>query len=156
MKRIQIKTWFLGSVILITSAFAQGVHAQKMMPKTMKSAKQEIQFSSGKWKEILALAKKTNTAIFVDAYATWCGPCKLLKSQTFKEKGVAEFFNKNFISVSLDMEKGEGPALAHTWGVTGYPTLMFFRPDGTIVMKQLGFVEAPELLDMGKQAVAKK
>ena len=34
-----------------------------------------IQFVTGTWEEVLAIAKKAKKSIFVDAYTTWCGPC---------------------------------------------------------------------------------
>ncbi|MEO1449252.1 MAG: thioredoxin family protein, partial [Bacteroidota bacterium] len=37
---------------------------------------QGIDFKSGTWDEIKAMAAESDKPIFVDAYTTWCGPCK--------------------------------------------------------------------------------
>lgn len=116
----------------------------------------EMKFSEGKWADIVALAKKEKKYIFVDAYASWCGPCKLLKSTTFKEKEVVHFFNKNFINVTIDMEKGEGELLAEEWEISAYPTLLFFNPEGKVVMQEIGFLKGDMLLKIGQQALSKK
>lgn len=34
-----------------------------------------IQFIEANWNKALEEAKKQNKLIFLDAYATWCGPC---------------------------------------------------------------------------------
>lgn len=115
-----------------------------------------IHFTEGQWKEISSKAKKSGKYIFVDAYTTWCGPCKLLKSKTFLEDDVANYFNSNFINYTVDMEKGEGLNLADQWDVTAYPTLLFFSPEGKLLMRQVGFVNGDKLLSFGKQAIAVK
>ncbi|MDQ1095822.1 MULTISPECIES: thioredoxin family protein [Chryseobacterium] len=139
---------------LLTALGNTGI-AQQMPNKKMETTAKEIKFSDGTWKDIAAMAKKNKKYVFVDAYTTWCGPCKLLKSHTFKEKEVATFFNKNFINVTVDMEKGEGLTLAQKWDVNSYPALLFFTPDGKLVMKQIGFVEGKKLIEIGKQSMAK-
>ena len=67
-----------------------------------------IKFFEGTWEEALTLAKKEHKIIFVDAYTTWCGPCKQMAKDVFTQKEVGDFYNKSFINVKLDMEKGEG------------------------------------------------
>ena len=65
------------------------------------------------WKEILAQAKKENKLIFLDAYTSWCGPCKHMQSEVFTDMAVGYYFNKNFINVKMDMEEGEGLQLSN-------------------------------------------
>jgi len=139
----------------LLTVFGNMAIAQHMSKKHLDNMAKEIKFSDSKWKDIATMAKKNKKYVFVDAYTTWCGPCKLLKSQTFREKEVISFFNKNFINVSVDMERGEGLKLAQTWDVTAYPTLLFFTPEGKLIMKHLGFVDGARLIEIGKQSLAK-
>ncbi len=37
-----------------------------------------IKFEDGNFSSLLAKAKKDKKLIFLDAYASWCGPCKLM------------------------------------------------------------------------------
>ena len=105
------------------------------------------------WKEILALAKKKNKLIFLDAYTTWCGPCKYLQQNVFTDGGVADFFNENFINVQLDMEQGEGKNLSTHYNIRSYPTLLFIDGNGLIVHKAIGAMEAGDFLDLGYDAI---
>ena len=115
-----------------------------------------ITFIGDSFKEALKQAALQNKYIFVDAYASWCGPCKMLKANTFTNKKAAEFYNSNFINVSIDMEKGEGPELMQTWGIQAFPTLIIFDPHGKAVLGTVGYIGPDDLVRFGKQALQKK
>lgn len=114
-----------------------------------------IQFHKGTWNEAVSLAKKENKTIFLDVYATWCGPCKMLKKTTFSNKKVGEFYNANFINVSLDGENGEGPIIARKYGVRAYPTLLFIDQNGNVISGTAGFRLPNDLLELGKSIKVK-
>ena len=80
-------------------------------------AADEIQFESSAWTEVLAKAGTQKKLVFVDAYTTWCGPCKLMARTVFVDPEVAGFFNDHFINAKIDMEHGEGPELAKKYQV---------------------------------------
>lgn len=119
---------------------------------------QGIVFESGKsWNEIVQKAKAENKLIFMDAYTVWCGPCKALQSRVFPDKELGEYFNANFINAKIDMERGEGPTLASKFKVRAYPTLFFIDPNTQkVVVQALGFRQIEDLMQIGKQAAAKK
>ncbi|MCK0131398.1 thioredoxin domain-containing protein [Flavobacteriaceae bacterium F08102] len=106
-----------------------------------------------KWKKALKMAKKQNKLIFVDAYTTWCGPCKTLAKEVFTQEKVANYFNENFINLKVDMEKGEGITLKDTWKVSAYPTLLFINADGVIEHTVVGASGADEFLRYAKMAL---
>ena len=115
----------------------------------------QIVFIEDNWNEALKQAAAQHKYIFVDAYATWCGPCKMLKATTFKNKKAAEFYNKNFINIAIDMEKGMGPQLAAQWRMQAYPTLIIFNPKGEPVLGTVGYIKAPDLIRFGEAALKK-
>lgn len=114
-----------------------------------------IQFKKESWNDILKIAKRENKLIFLDIYATWCGPCKRLKSKTFSDVEVGKLYNQTFINVSLDGEKGEGLALARKYGVRGYPTLLFLDGNGTIIAQTGGYYNPEEFIELGKTVTKK-
>jgi thiol-disulfide isomerase/thioredoxin len=131
------------SVLLITLfAFPAALCAQGVHFTTHKS-----------WSDVLAQAKKENKLIFLDAYAVWCGPCKYMQNDVFPLERVGKFFNANFINVKMDMEKGEGVALAEKLGLTAYPTLYFINGDGEPVHRYVGALEEAEFVSLGKDAL---
>lgn len=103
-----------------------------------------IRFESGlTWKEILSKAKSENKYIFVDCYATWCGPCKWMTTNIFPDKEVGDYMNAHFISIAVQMDKTakddqqtkdrylDARMLHDLYKVSAYPTYLFFSPDGT-------------------------
>lgn len=114
-----------------------------------------IQFIESNWNKALQEARKQDKLIFLDAYASWCGPCKMLKRNTFPDNKAGEFFNKNFINIAIDMEKGDGPALAAKFGVRAYPTLIIADANGNIVTYTEGYVNPTELISFGMHGISK-
>lgn len=112
-----------------------------------------IQFFKGTFKEALEKAQEENKPIFLDIYATWCGPCKMLKRKTFTDKEVGDYYNANFINYAVDGESTEGNELAHKYKIQGYPTLLILDKNGKQLTKQVGFVEPHILVNFGKRIV---
>lgn len=112
-----------------------------------------IKFNEGQWNDLLAKAKAQNAIIFVDAYTTWCGPCKMMASQVFTQKEVGDFYNSKFINAKIDMEKGEGIELAQRYSVQAYPTFLFVDGDGNIAHRAVGYKLADEFIELGKVAL---
>ena len=109
-----------------------------------------IQFHKGTWAEALAFAKKDNKLVFLDVYASWCGPCKKLKKKTFSNDRVGAYFNERFINVSLDGEEGEGITVSSKYNVSSYPSLFFIDGEGKIISKAEGYLNPNEILRFAK------
>lgn len=97
-------------------------------------------------------ATNADKIIFVDAYTTWCGPCKMMDRTTFKDEEVAKFYNDNFVNLKMDMEKGKGPTFAQKHSVRGYPSLLFLNARGDLVHRSLGFQDEKRFLKLGQSA----
>ena len=63
-----------------------------------------LEITDNNFKEILA----EGSPVVIDFWAPWCGPCKMMSNQVFKQKQVGDFFNQNFVNLKVDMEKAEG------------------------------------------------
>lgn len=84
-----------------------------------------------------------NELVFVDFYANWCGPCKMLAPSI--EKLADEHPNVKVVKIDVDQE----PSLAMQFQVQSIPTLITFK-GGQPVARQLGFVPYQVLEDMIK------
>lgn len=152
--KISLK-WALIAMLLpgpgtTTACFGQA----KETPKAPAAMVKEIGFAKGKWQDITVLAKREGKYIFVDAFTTWCSPCMQLQKVSFKDAAAAAYYNTHFINYTIDMEKGEGVALAEKWKVNEYPTLLFFSPEGQLVKKQIGYIDGKRLVDLGAGVLA--
>ena len=112
-----------------------------------------IKFGKQSFAQTLEQAKKENKLIFLDAFASWCGPCKLLDKNVFPKKEVGDYFNANFLNLHIDMEKGEGIEIAKKYSIYSYPTLLFINGDGKVVYKAAGYMSPQELISIAKEAV---
>lgn len=113
-----------------------------------------IKFEHGAWTEIVTKAKQVNKPIFLDAFASWCGPCKWMSKNIFPNDTVGDFYNKNFVSTKIDMEKGEGVELARKFQVSAYPTFLYISPDGeTLLHRTCGSTPADIFIQNGKIAI---
>lgn len=113
---------------------------------------QGIKFEDTNFATILAKAKKENKLVFIDAYASWCGPCKLMVKNVFPQKPVGDYYNSHFVNAKIDMEKGEGIELAKKYNVKAFPTYLFVDGNGEVVHRTLGYVEENDFIQFAKDA----
>ncbi|MFC6268876.1 thioredoxin family protein [Frigoriflavimonas asaccharolytica] len=117
-------------------------------------AQEGLKFENSSFTELLAKAKKEKKLIFVDAMASWCGPCKMMDRDIFPLKSVGDFYNANFINAKLDMEKGEGLEFARKYAVRSYPSYFFIDGDGQVITKNMGYQSESNFLQIGQEAQA--
>ena len=115
---------------------------------------QGIDFFHGSWEEALAQAKSQDKLIFVDAYATWCGPCKRMAAEVFPDEKVGAFYNRNFVSLKIDMEAPENAAFAAKYPVAAFPTLYYMDANGEVVQAVKGAQKAEQFIRTGTKALA--
>jgi thiol-disulfide isomerase/thioredoxin len=99
--------------------------------------------------EMEAARKKADDGmqmLFVDVYATWCGPCKMMDRDVYTDPAVAEYMNANFVNVRMDGETDFGRKYAAEQQLQGYPSMFVFSDEGDHVSTIVGFKPAEELL----------
>lgn len=99
----------------------------------------QTKFFEGTWKEAFEEAQRQNKYLFIDCYTDWCVWCKVADEKTFPTDAVSNVLNENFISVKVDMERGDGVALGVRYRVMGYPSYLMFTPKGKLAGKMFGF-----------------
>lgn len=139
------------------------------------SQAQEIQWMS--MNEALKAQEKQPKKILMDAYTTWCGPCKLMDQKTFTNKDVVNYVNKHFYAVKFNAEGTEeikykdfnytnpnfDPArkgrnsqhfFANALKISGYPSLVFFDEESNVIAPIMGY-RTPEQLEIYLKMIAK-
>ncbi len=82
------------------------LRAQESELRVVLNADSGIQWTKADdWNVVLKKSQEENKNIFVDFYATWCGPCKLMDKNIFSTNEVGELMNNKFISVKVQMDK---------------------------------------------------
>lgn len=140
-------------------AHAPRPSSDKLIPlleKLVSEGDDGIVFFNGTFEQALAKAKAEQKLIFMDCYASWCGPCRNMEKTVFSQKKVGDYFNHHFISMKCNMEKDDtGRALKRRFDVVSYPTLLFITPDGFASARRLGFTSADSLLAFAAQVQSK-
>ena len=87
--------------------------------------------NSQELKDLLQVSEKP---VFVDFYADWCGPCRMLAPVL---SGLAEKYAEQAVFVKVNVDESEEAAMEH--GISSIPNVIAFK-DGKAVANQLGFV----------------
>jgi thioredoxin-related protein len=117
------------------------------------------------WPEVLTKAKTENKYIFVDVYASWCGPCKLMDQQVYPNDTIGSYLNDHFISVKVQMDStdkdneqikewyGDARAINEKYKIQGFPSFLFFTPDGELVSRELGYKDVNDFYKLASYAL---
>ena len=118
--------------------------------------------------QALEAQSKNPKKIFMDVYTDWCGPCKVLDKNTFSNKRLIRYVNKNYYPVKFDGEGTEsitykdftytnpnhqperkGRNAQHFFAdalrINAYPSLVFFDENGELIQALPGYKSAQEL-----------
>lgn len=149
-------------LLLVAVSFSSVMSAQSINWMTMEEA--------------LTAQEKAPKKIILDAYTTWCGPCKMLDKNTFSNKNVIKYINDNYYAVKFNAEgnetvnyqdfeytnpnyvpgrKGRNSQhlFAHALKVRAYPSLVFFEEDGTLIQAVAGY-KTPQQLEVFLKMIA--
>ena len=78
--------------------------------------------------------------VFVDFFATWCGPCKMLSPVVDEVSN--EITDVKFLKVDVD----DNSEIAAKYNIMSIPTLIIFK-DGKVKDKHTGLISKSDLVD---------
>jgi thiol-disulfide isomerase/thioredoxin len=135
------------SIASLLSACGQGDAAST--PKPAPKAAEEVSLASvhadspgiawfnGTVESAFDSAKASNKPVLLYWGAQWCPPCKQLKSAVFNRPDFIEK-SKLFVAVYLDGDLPDAQKWGDEFRVTGYPTVVVFKPDRTEITRIAG------------------
>lgn len=140
--------WLALAVAIVTG----GCHRSATSPAT--SASSRIEWREGDVDDALAEAKASAKPVVLYWGAKWCPPCNQLKSTLFKDPAfIAE--TKNFVPVYLDGDSPGAQRWGEQFGISGYPTVIVLRADGSEITRLSSATTAAKLADTLKIAAAR-
>ena len=124
--------------------------ANTEQPKAQTPAQKSGEIEWMAYDDGLKKAKEENKHVFIDFTAKWCGWCKKMDRETFKEPEVVNLINESFVPVRVDGDSPheldvdgykitEKSLTRSEFGVRGYPSFWFLKPDGTKLGKIDGY-----------------
>jgi protein disulfide-isomerase len=118
------------------------------------AAAQKIAWREGDVADALAEAKENHKPALLYWGAVWCPPCNQMKASLFKDPAfIAE--TQQFIPVYLDGDSKGAQQWGERFGISGYPTVIVLRPDGTEVTRISSATMASQLPALLKTAAGR-
>ena len=114
-----------------------------------------VRFQETSMRNLMEQSAKEGKSIFVDVYATWCGPCKYMANNVFTTEKAGDFFNAEFINAKFDAENGEGRDVARKYRVTAYPTFLILDSSGNEIGRIVGGDEIDGFIQKVKNATGR-
>ncbi len=94
--------------------------------------------------EGMSIGKGGGKKIFLHFYADWCSYCKKMEKETFANRAIIAYLNRNFISIKVNTDK-ESKTAEH-YRVRGLPDTYIISQEGQKVHVRPGYISADELL----------
>jgi thiol-disulfide isomerase/thioredoxin len=141
MKRLRAMaavTWF----VVALTACGRGEAASPPTPPAPQAANIHADAPGIAWFEgdvdaAFKSAQAANKPVLLYWGAQWCPPCKQLKSAVFSRPDFIEK-SKLFVDVYLDGDLPDAQKWGDVFRVTGYPTVVVFKPDRTEITRIAG------------------
>jgi thioredoxin-related protein len=92
-------------------------------------------------------ARSENKPVLLYWGAKWCPPCNQLKATLFNRHDFIER-SKSLVPVEIDGDLPGAQRLGSRFKVSGYPTMVLMRGDGTEITRLPGEADAPQVLQL--------
>lgn len=141
--------------IALALALALGTAACSQADSTAELAHASaIAWREGDVDDALAEAKELGKPVILYWGAVWCPPCNQMKATLFKDASfIAE--TENFVPVYLDGDTEGAQRWGEQFGISGYPTVIVLRPDGTEITRISSATMASELPELLRVAASR-
>ncbi|WP_138479826.1 thioredoxin family protein [Dyadobacter bucti] len=153
MKKLFINFFLSLAVLTVLTSFNSD---------TASKAEEAIQWLT--IEEAYAKIQKEPRKVLIDVYTDWCGWCKVMDRETFRNKSVATYVNEKFYAVKLNAEQKEAIklgdqkfeflseggrgihqlALALTNNQPSFPTTVFLDDKFQMIQPLPGYMKAKE------------
>ncbi len=121
----------------------------------------DISFLEGDLSVAKERASREGKLIFLDFWASYCTPCRVMEEYTFTHPSVSDYVNENYIPVKVDIQSFDGFDLKNQFDVRLLPTIIVLNSKGVMVGKHeetMGagkFIETLKSYDKPKNRVRK-
>ncbi len=143
MKNSLIAIGILGVIIFITFFAIGGFEGN------LNSA---LAVNDGKsFNEKLNQAKSSNKKVLINVYTDWCGWCKKMDRETYKDAEVNSLIENDYVFIKLNAESNEeityqgnkytNAQFVSAFGITGYPATLFLSSNGEPITVVPGYIE---------------
>ena len=120
-----------------------------------------------KYDEALSKAQKFPKLVFVDLYADWCIPCRVMEANVYSDPTVASLLNSRFYAVKLNAESQDSimcdgqkntvqRCYFDVWELNALPAFVLIAPKGMSILTVTDSMSPQELQYMLYQFLEKE
>lgn len=136
--------WTAIGLSIAIAAGAASCHRNASTPAPTAQVR-DIAWREGDVDDAFAEARETGKPVMLYWGAKWCPPCNQLKSTVFKDpKFIAE--TRNVIAVHLDGDTAGAQRWGERFAISGYPTVIVLRADGSEIARLSGSAHFADVL----------
>lgn len=101
---------------------------------------------------VLEEAQRQKKPVFVEFYASWCTPCKVMEEEVFSHPEAYQYVNQHFLAFRTDFDSPSGRTIAEIYEVKTLPTVLFLNPQGVVLQRKTGMLTLTTLRSIGDAA----
>lgn len=131
-------------ILRARSLSVNGAQAADLFTFTPPDSAREVSYAEmmgAKWytsiTEAKAAASASGRKIFVDFFATWCGPCHMLEDEVLDTPKFKDIAASKLILCRIDVDAQQD--VSQQFGITAMPTQMILDPQGNVLNKLVGY-----------------
>lgn len=119
-------------------------------------AEAQVKWVEGSTDQVRELALKADKLVFIDLYADWCGPCRMMEERVFKREEVGDYFDRHFVAAKYNVDRPTGRALMQRYGRGSIPFYLILNTEGELLGTILGAYPTEEFMQHLKRIVKRE
>lgn len=116
----------------------------------------QVKFEDKSTDALREMAVKQQKLVFIDLYATWCPPCRMMEREVFSRKDVGDFMAKYFVAAKYDVDKTAGRELMQRYGEGAIPLYLVFDTKGELLGRIQGGAAAETFMNNLRAIISRK
>ena len=106
--------------------------------------------------EALARARAEKKPIFFNCFADWAIPCHGMNKYVFSDAEFADYMNRNFVNLYIDVSKRANAAVAKRYDIRRFAHFLVLDADGNVLLRMVGGKKLPEFKEDVMRALSPK
>ena len=111
------------------------------------AAQGQVKFETKSTDAVREMAIKNGKLVFIDLYASWCPPCRMMEREVFSRKDVGDFMQQRFVAAKYDTDKPTGKELMKRYGSGAIPLYLIFDTQGELLGRIQGASAPKEFME---------
>ena len=116
----------------------------------------QVKFETKSTDAVREMAVKQGKLVFIDLYADWCPPCRMMEREVFSRKDVGEFMDQRFVAAKYNTDKSTGRDLLKKYGSGSIPLYLVFDTEGELLGRITGAADAETFMDNLRTIIARQ